>query len=109
MKRIDKKDLQKYLDEAAVILRGHMGPAEYKQYIFPLLFWKRISDIWDEEHTEAIEKFGKDYSLLRLLSKILSKSASILNSFWFDIILKDKNLKDPKEEIYACKYQDKFC
>ena len=42
---------------------------------------------------KMIEKFGKDYSLLRFLSKILNKSASILNSFWFDIILKDKDLK----------------
>jgi type I restriction enzyme M protein len=29
--------------------------ADFKQYIFPLLFFKRVSDIWDEEYQEALE------------------------------------------------------
>jgi type I restriction enzyme M protein len=55
------KELETYLWDAAVVLRGHMGAAEYKQYIFPLLFWKRICDIWDEEAEEAIRLLGADY------------------------------------------------
>ena len=61
MSRIQMKELETYLWDAAVVLRGHMGAAEYKQYIFPLLFWKRICDIWDEEAEEAIRLLGADY------------------------------------------------
>lgn len=61
MSRIGKKELESYLWDAAVILRGHMGAAEYKQYIFPLLFWKRICDTWDEEQERAIAEVGADF------------------------------------------------
>lgn len=45
--------LEKYLWGAAVHLRGHIGASDNKQYIFPLLFFKRISDVYDEEFAEA--------------------------------------------------------
>ena len=53
--------MESYLWEAANVLRGHMGAAEYKQYIFPMLFWKRISDTWDEEREQAIAEVGADF------------------------------------------------
>ncbi|MGI8670277.1 MAG: type I restriction-modification system subunit M, partial [Aridibacter sp.] len=55
-----QKELEKYLMDAANILRGMIDAADFKQYIFPLLFFKRISDIWDEEYSEAIELYGDD-------------------------------------------------
>jgi type I restriction enzyme M protein len=61
MSRIQMNVLESYLWEAAVVLRGHMGAAEYKQYIFPILFWKRISDTWDEEREQAIVDVGEDF------------------------------------------------
>ncbi|MCB1192837.1 MAG: SAM-dependent DNA methyltransferase [Leptospiraceae bacterium] len=45
-----KKDLEDYLWGAANILGGVIDAADFKQYIFPLLFFKRISDVWDEEY-----------------------------------------------------------
>jgi type I restriction enzyme M protein len=62
MSRIQMSVLESYLWEAANVLRGHMGAAEYKQYIFPMLFWKRISDTWDEEREQAIAEVGADFS-----------------------------------------------
>jgi type I restriction enzyme M protein len=50
-----QKELEEYLWGAANILRGLIDAADFKQYIFPLLFFKRISDIWDEEYQEALE------------------------------------------------------
>ena len=47
---MDQKSLEKYLWGAATALRGTIDAGDYKQYIFPLLFFKRISDVWDEEH-----------------------------------------------------------
>jgi type I restriction enzyme M protein len=54
------KELEAYLWGAANILRGLIDAADFKQYIFPLLFFKRISDIWDEEYQQAVEESGGD-------------------------------------------------
>src|SRR3954454_16384161 len=52
--------LYSHLWEAANILRGPVDAADFKTYIFPLLFFKRISDVFDEETTEAMEVSGGD-------------------------------------------------
>jgi type I restriction enzyme M protein len=51
--RLSQSDLESYLWGAANILRGLVDAGDYKQYIFPLLFYKRLSDVWDEEFAEA--------------------------------------------------------
>ena len=61
MSRIQMSVLESYLWEAANVLCEDMGAAEYKQYIFPMLFWKRISDTWDEEREQAIAEVGADF------------------------------------------------
>lgn len=44
-------DLESHLWEAANILRGSpVDRTDWKSYILPLLFFKRICDVWDEEH-----------------------------------------------------------
>lgn len=48
------QQLEKYLWGAATYLRGHIDAGDYKQYIFPLLFFKRICDVYDEEFAEAM-------------------------------------------------------
>jgi type I restriction enzyme M protein len=52
--------LESHLWEAANILRGPVDAADFKTYVFPLLFFKRISDVHDEEHQAALEEFGGD-------------------------------------------------
>lgn len=54
------KDLEDYLWGAANILRGMIDAADFKQYIFPLLFFKRISDVWDEEYHIALAESNND-------------------------------------------------
>lgn len=56
----DQKALEKYLWEAAVILRGTIDAGDYKQYIFPLMFFKRISDVYDEEFNNALAESDGD-------------------------------------------------
>ncbi|MFC1997534.1 N-6 DNA methylase [Chloroflexota bacterium] len=51
--RLSQSELESYLWGAANILRGLVDAGDYKQYIFPLLFYKRLSDVWDEEFAEA--------------------------------------------------------
>ncbi len=57
-----QKQLEDYLWGAANILRGMIDAADFKQYIFPLLFFKRISDLWDEEYRQALEESENDLS-----------------------------------------------
>ena len=52
--------LRKYLWGAATKLRGKIDAGDYKQYIFPLLFYKRICDVYDEEYQDALKKSSGD-------------------------------------------------
>ena len=52
--------LESHLWEAANILRGPVDAADFKTYIFPMLFFKRISDVYDEETAEALDLSGGD-------------------------------------------------
>jgi type I restriction enzyme M protein len=54
------QQLERYLWGAATYLRGHIDAGDYKQFIFPLLFFKRISDVWDEEYEQAIKESNGD-------------------------------------------------
>ena len=53
------QDLKSTLWEAANILRGSaVDRTDWKGYILPLLFFKRICDVWDEETADATEIYG---------------------------------------------------
>lgn len=58
--RITQNELESYLWGAAVVLRGLIDAGDYKQYIFPLVFLKRISDVYDEEHAAALAVYGDE-------------------------------------------------
>lgn len=53
---ITLEKLEKYLWDSAVILRGLIDAASYKEYIFPLVFFKRISDVYDEEYQQHFQE-----------------------------------------------------
>ena len=55
-----QQELEKYLWGAATALRGTIDAGDYKQYIFPLLFFKRICDVYDEEYQQALEESDGD-------------------------------------------------
>jgi type I restriction enzyme M protein len=63
---LTQQDLESRLWAAANSLRGPVDPADFKAYIFPLLFFRRISDTWDEEHERALADFGGDEDLAAL-------------------------------------------
>lgn len=58
--RITQSQLESYLWGAAVLLRGYIDAGDYKQFIFPLLFYKRLCDVFDEEVAVALEESGGD-------------------------------------------------
>jgi type I restriction enzyme M protein len=58
MQKLDLERLKSHLWESANILRGSIDASDYKNYIFGLLFLKRLSDVFDEE-AEKLLKEGK--------------------------------------------------
>ncbi|GAB3073372.1 type I restriction-modification system subunit M [Micromonospora schwarzwaldensis] len=58
--RITQRELESYLWGAAVRLRGLIDAGDYKQYIFPLVFLKRLSDVYDEERAAALAAYGEE-------------------------------------------------
>ncbi|AYF22002.1 type I restriction-modification system subunit M [Vibrio parahaemolyticus] len=52
---MNKNKLEDLLWGAAEFLRGQIDASDYKQYVFPLLFFKRLSDVYLEEFNEALE------------------------------------------------------
>lgn len=55
---ISQQDLERYFWGAAVLLRGYIDASDYKQFIFPLLYFKRVCDVFDEEAAEVAKEYG---------------------------------------------------
>ena len=55
-------ELKGFLWAAATHLRGQIDAAGYKEYIFPLLFFKRISDVYDEQFEGFVCEGGVEYA-----------------------------------------------
>lgn len=59
---ISLDEMKQFLWGAATRLRGQIDAAGYKEYIFPLLFFKRISDVYDEQYGEFVCEGGEDFA-----------------------------------------------
>jgi type I restriction enzyme M protein len=61
-----QQQLEKYLWAAPTALRETIDAGDYKQYVFPLLFFRRICDVYDEEFESALEESDgdKEYAAL---------------------------------------------
>ena len=59
-KNVTLSDLQSYLGRAADLLRGSIDQADFKAFIFPLMFFKRISDVYLEEFATALKDASGD-------------------------------------------------
>lgn len=59
---ISLDEMKQFLWGAATRLRGQIDAAGYKEYIFPLLFFKRISDVYDEQFGEFVCEGGEEFA-----------------------------------------------
>jgi type I restriction enzyme M protein len=57
---VSQRDLERVMDRAANALRGPVDAADFKTYVFPILFLKWISDTWDLNHEIALSEWGED-------------------------------------------------
>jgi type I restriction enzyme M protein len=55
--KLTQSGLESSLWKAADILRGAVRPEKYGDYMLPLLFFKRLSDVWIEEYEQALRKY----------------------------------------------------
>jgi len=60
LQKLTLSQLEQYLSKAAWILKGPVDASDFKVYIFPMLFFKRLSDVYDEEYRLALEESEGD-------------------------------------------------
>jgi type I restriction enzyme M protein len=60
MSKLTLEELESHLWESANILRGSIDSADYKNYIFGLLFLKRMNDVFMENREHIIEEYGQE-------------------------------------------------
>jgi type I restriction enzyme M protein len=58
---ITQTELETYLWGAATLLRGYIDAGDYKQFIFPLMFFKRLCDVHEEERAASMAELGDDF------------------------------------------------
>lgn len=82
---VQQNELERYLWDAANLLRGYIDAGDYKQYIFPLLFYKRICDVYDEEYRRALEDSDGDEEYARLPENHLLQIKMPSGVHWKDV------------------------
>lgn len=84
--KITLPQLERFLWKAADILRGAVEAPDYKHYVLPLLFFKRLSDVYLEEHEELLKRYGE--KIARELHTIKIPDGC----FWDDVRKVGKNV-----------------
>lgn len=59
---LTQRELEQALWTAANALRGPVDPGDFKAYVFPVLFYKWISDVYDYRHEQALEELGTGWT-----------------------------------------------
>ncbi|GGD76673.1 hypothetical protein GCM10007269_19530 [Microbacterium murale] len=59
---LTQRELERALWGAANALRGPVDPGDFKAYVFPVLFYKWISDVYDFHHEQALDDLGDEWS-----------------------------------------------
>lgn len=99
--------LEQFLWKSADILRGKIDSSDYKKYIFGLLFYKRISDVWDEEYKKVMNEYKDktlaeaDYNHRFQVPKdcrwsIISETSENIGQKLNDVFEKITNVNSPK-------------
>ena len=73
---LTQRELEQALWAAANALRGPVDPGDFKAYVFPVLFYKWISDVYDFRHEQAIADLGDDWTQQLILEWWKSRADS---------------------------------
>jgi len=96
--QITLQELKSHLWESANILRGSIDSSDYKNYIFGLLFFKRLSDVFDEDYEDMKSKVGEQ----------LAKSKDMYTRFyrpdgcaWKNILNTSVNIGEKINDVFV--------
>src|SRR5437867_2849796 len=67
--KLDVSSLENWLWDAACVIRGPIDAPKFKDYILPLIFLKRLSDVFDDEVRHLGEEFGSEKNALKLVGQ----------------------------------------
>src|SRR5438477_3492852 len=67
--KLDVSALESWLWEATCVIRGPLDAPKFKDYILPLIFMKRLSDVFDDELRHLAEEFGSAEKALKIVEK----------------------------------------
>lgn len=67
--KLDTKTLESWLWEAACKIRGEIDAPKYKDYILPLIFLKRLSDVFEDERIKLTRSYGNGSMAEKLIKK----------------------------------------
>lgn len=88
--KLSLTELEQYLSHAADLLRGSIDQADFKAYIFPLMFFKRISDVYLEEFRLALEESDGDHEFAAFAEN--HRFAIPEGNLWNDVREKTANI-----------------
>jgi len=74
---LDVNSLEKWLWDAACIIRGEVDAPKYKDYILPLIFLKRISDVYEDE----IEKLAKKFGSMEMAEEVANNDHNVVSFY----------------------------
>ena len=74
---LDLASLESWLWDAACVIRGPLDAPKFKDYILPLIFLKRLSDVFEDE----VERLGREFSGLELAAKLIDLDHKLLQLY----------------------------
>jgi len=74
---LDVKSLENWLWEAACKIRGPVDAPKYKDYILPLIFFKRLSDVFEDE----LDRLSQDYGSKETVEKLLAQDHKLVRFY----------------------------